>query len=61
MTRKSKEVIEAARDDITVAAPAVIAADTDAGRAWTMDQALASYKRLRVRLLEYLESQKEKE
>ena len=61
MARKSKEVIEAARDDITVAAPAVIAADTDAGRAWTMDQALASYKRLRVRLLEYLEGQKEME
>ena len=61
MARKSTELISAVRDDITITAPAVIAADTDAGRAWTMDQALASYKRLRVRLLEYLEGQKEKE
>lgn len=61
MAKKSEKLIAAMRDEITLEAPTVIAADTDAGRAWTMDQALASYKRLRVRLLEYLEGQKEKE
>ena len=60
MAKKDTKIFAVARDDITVAAPAVIAADTDADRAWTMEQALASYRRLRVRLLEYLEGQKEK-
>ena len=59
MAKKDTKVLMAARDDITVTAPAVIAADTDADRAWTMEQALSSYRRLRVRLLQYLEGQKE--
>ena len=60
MAKKDTKVLMAARDDLTINAPAVIAADTDADRAWTMEQALASYRRLRVRLLVYLEGQKEK-
>ena len=59
MAKKNSKILALSRDDITGAAPAVIAADTDADRAWTMEQALASYRRLRVRLLEYLEGQKE--
>ena len=60
MAKKDTSVLMAARDDVTITAPSVIAADTDAERAWTMEQALASYRRLRVRLLVYLEGQKEK-
>lgn len=60
MAKISATIIAAARDELTVTAPAVIAADTDADRAWTMEQALSSYRRLRVRLLQYLEGQKEK-
>lgn len=59
VAKKSIKIIEAARDEVSTLAPVVIAADTDADRAWTMEQALASYRRLRVRLLEYLESRKE--
>ena len=40
MAKKSEKLIAAMRDEITLEAPSVIAADTDAGRAWTMDQAL---------------------
>ena len=60
MAKKNAKVLAAVRDDLIVNVTSVLATDTDADRAWAIDQALAAYKRHRVRLLEYVESLKEK-
>lgn len=49
------------RDQLMADTTALLATDTDADRAWTVEQALASYKRLRVRLLGYGEERKRPE
>ena len=60
MAKKNANVLAAVRDDLIVNVTSVLATDTDADRAWAIDQALAAYKRHRVRLLEYVEGLKEK-
>ena len=60
MAKKNATVLAAVRDDLIVNVTSVLATDTDADRAWAIDQALAAYKRHRVRLLEYVEGLKEK-
>ena len=60
MAKKNARVLAAVRDDLIVNVTSVLATDTDADRAWAIDQALAAYKRHRVRLLEYVEGLKEK-
>ena len=59
MARKSdKAVTSAFRDDLILEATPLVTNDPDADRSWTMEQALTSYKRLRKRLLEYVEARK---
>ena len=60
MAKKNAKVLAAVRDDLIVNVTSVLATDTDADRAWAIDQALTAYKRHRVRLLEYVEGLKEK-
>lgn len=59
MAKKNGKVLAAVRDDLIVKVTSALGVDTDADRAWAIDQALAAYKRHRVRLLEYLEGLKE--
>ena len=60
MAKTSAKVASAIRDDLIIEATPLVTNDTDADRAWTMEQALTSYKRNRKRLLEYVEARKEK-
>jgi len=60
MAKKNAKVLAALRDDLIVNVTSVLDTDTDADRVWAIDQALAAYKRHRVRLLEYVEGLKEK-
>lgn len=53
--KTSKETAAAFRDDLIIQATPLVTKDTDADRAWTIEQALSSYKRLRIRLLNYVE------
>ena len=61
MARLSSIVTSALRDDLITQATPLVTNDTDADRAWTMEQVLQSYKRSRKRLLEYVEARKVKE
>lgn len=54
-TKTSKETAAAFRDDLILETTPLVTNDTDADRAWTIEQALSSYKRLRIRLLSYVE------
>lgn len=60
MAKVSATVTAALRDDLIDQATPLVTNDTDADRAWTMDQVLQSYKRSRKRLLEYVEGRKGK-
>lgn len=51
-------IAAAIRDDLIIQATPLVTNDTDADRAWTMEQALASYKRSRRRLLAYVAEMK---
>ena len=51
-------IAAAIRDDLIIQATPLVTNDTDADRAWTMEQALASYKRSRRRLLAYVAKMK---
>ena len=55
---RKANIAAAIRDDLIIQATPLVTNDPDADRAWTMEQALQSYKRVRVRLLEYIESRK---
>ena len=59
MAKVTATVASAIRDDLITQATPLVTNDTDADRAWTMEQALTSYKRNRKRLLEYVEARKE--
>lgn len=61
MAKTSATVASAIRDDLITQATPLVTNDTDADLAWTMEQVLASYKRSRKRLLEYVEARKVKE
>ena len=61
MAKKDAKIIAAVRDDLVIAVTSALAADTEADRAWAIDQALAAYKRHRLRLLEYIGGLKGKE
>ena len=61
MAKTTATVAAAIRDDLITQATPLVTNDTDADRAWTMEQVLSSYKRSRKRLLEYLEVRKGKE
>ena len=61
MAKKDAKIIAAVRDDLVIAVMSALAADTEAERAWAIDQALAAYKRHRLRLLEYIGGLKGKE
>ena len=61
MAKLSATVTSAIRDDLITQATPLVTNDTDADRAWTMEQVLSSYKRSRKRLLEYVEARKGKE
>ena len=61
MAKTSASVAAAIRDDLITQATPLVTNDTDADRAWTMEQVLQSYKRSRKRLLEYVEARKGKE
>ena len=58
MAKISKTVTAAIRDGLILEASALVTMDTDSDRAWIVEQALSSYKRARVRLLQYVEGQK---
>ena len=59
MVKTSASVVSAIRDDLITQATPLVTNDTDADRAWTMEQTLQAYKRNRKRLLEYVEARKE--
>ena len=61
MAKLSATVTAAIRDDLITQATPLVTNDTDADRAWTMEQVLQSYKRSRKRLLEYVEARKVEE
>ena len=61
MAKTSATVASAIRDDLITQATPLVTNDTDADRAWTMEQVLSSYKRSRKRLLEYVEARKVEE
>ena len=61
MAKKDAKIIAAVRDDLVIAVTSALAADTEADRAWAIDQALAAYKHHRLRLLEYIGGLKGKE
>ena len=61
MVKTSATVASAIRDDLITQATPLVTNDTDADRAWTMEQVLQSYKRSRKRLLEYVEARKVEE
>ena len=61
MAKLSSIVSSAIRDDLITQATPLVTNDTDADRAWTMEQVLQSYKRSRKRLLEYVEARKVRE
>ena len=61
MAKIDKNVAAVIRDDLILEATPLVTSDLDTDRAWTIEQALTSYKRLRVRLLQYVaERKKEK-
>ena len=59
MRKTTATVTAAIRDDLISQATPLVTNDTDADRAWTMEQTLQAYKRNRKRLLEYVEARKE--
>ena len=59
MRKTTATVTAAIRDDLITQATPLVTNDTDADRAWTMEQTLQAYKRNRKRLLEYVEARKE--
>ena len=61
MAKFTTIVASAIRDDLITQATPLVMNDTDADRAWKMEQMLTSYKRSRKRLLEYVEARKGKE
>ena len=61
MVKTSATVVSAIRDDLITQATPLVTNDTDADRAWTIEQVLTAYKRSRKRLLEYVEARKGKE
>ena len=60
MAKKNANVLAAMRDSLIVDVTSALGVETDADRAWTVEQSLTAYKRHRVRLLEYLEGLKGK-
>ena len=54
----TSEVTRSVRDDLIIEATPLVTNDADLDRAWTIEQALSSYKRLRIRLLSYVEERK---
>ena len=60
MAKTSASVTSAIRDDLIIQATPLVTNDTDADRAWMIEQTLSAYKRNRKRLLEYVEARKEK-
>ena len=54
----TSEVTRSVRDELIIEATPLVTNDADLDRAWTIEQALSSYKRLRIRLLSYVEERK---
>lgn len=58
MAKIDKNVAAVIRDDLILEATPLVTSDSDTDRAWIIEQALTSYKRLRVRLLQYVAERK---